>query len=108
MRQSLSASEISPDEELDDDLFYDWEEMCDKLSQYENPGEVLEKLIQKNPIFKNWYENNHKKREIEASWKGYDDRTKYTKDFYDEEKDALNFASPFAQDKYNDHRYDAW
>ena len=34
--------------------------------------------------------------------------TEYTKDFYDEEKDALDFVSPFAQDKYNDHRYDTW
>lgn len=113
MRQSLSSSEITPEdeyEELYDNLLYDWTEMCDKLSQYKDPGEVLSKLIQKNPIFKKWYENITKKRENDASWRGYDDRTYYTKRFYDEEKDGLDFASPFAQDKdkYNDHRYDAW
>ena len=89
----------------------DWYEMCSKLSKYEEPGEVLDKLIKSNPIFKKWYENNHKKRENEASWRQFDEYKNELNDLYDSEKDEFYQPSPFAtNDSYanDDFRHHAW
>lgn len=81
------------DYEMDVALINDWDGMCDKLSKYKNPSEVLDKLINKNPIFKKWYENNHKKRENESSWRQFDEYKNDVKDLYDDEKYELDFRS---------------
>ncbi len=99
--------EFGGDYEMDDDLMYDWDDMCDKLSKYKNPSEVLGKLTQRNPIFKKWYENNHKKRENESSWRQFDSYKNDVKDLYDVEKSESDFPSDFAS---NDgmSRYEKW
>jgi hypothetical protein len=98
-------------EDCNDDLMDDWENMCSKLSKYENPGEVLDKLTKSNPIFRKWYENNHKKREKEASWRQFDEYKDEVNDLYDSEKDEFYQPSPFAtNDSYanDDFRHHAW
>ena len=99
------------DEQMDDDLMTDWENMCNKLLKYKNPGEALDKLIKRNPIFKKWYENNHKKREKESSWRQFDEYQDELNDLYDSEKEELYQPSPFAtDDSYanDDFRHHAW
>ena len=95
------------DYEMDDALMDDWNEMCDKLSKYKNPSDVLGKLAKRNPIFKKWYENNHKKRENESSWRQFDDYKNDVKDLYDDEKSESDFPTDFAS---NDSmsRYEKW
>lgn len=111
-RSKFNNAEIYVDG-IDDTLFDDWCEMCDKLSKYNDPGEVLDKLIQTNPIFKKWYEGNRKKREIEASWNAFDERKKDMNDLYDAEKhslDQMHYPGDFANDDKEVYgkRYTAW
>lgn len=116
-RESLSKRDFSNinkgsfggDYEMDDELMRDWDEMCNKLAKnYKDPSEVLDKLVHSNPLFKKWYNENHKKREIESSWRQFDKHRNDVQKLYQNEKDDMHHYGNEFSKNYPDYRYDAW